>query len=219
VRRALVVLLFAICGAMVLDQRAVQDAIDIAHTSLERTRTRFHADYRFVVARAPADFVEIVTPFRRVVIAAETGVREGRRIFGQRDAAEALGPDRERVEVYVELTFHPLNTFVGVPDFGVTLTPTRPGAQPVRPAALDRIPRLGPRVGGQPGSRPSPYPIPPSLPGGGQPLSGGTLIAGFDGRSLDPKGLYDVTVTDPSTPSGSRPKELASVRVDFSRLR
>jgi hypothetical protein len=196
-----------------LDHRAIQEALDIAHTSFERTRTRFHADYRFAIGRAPVDFIEIVTPFRRVVIAAETRARTGSRMFGQREALEALKSEPERVELYGELTFHPLNTYVGVPDYGVTLKSTRPGTAPIRPAAIDRIPRFGPRVEGQPLPYPLPYPIPPRVPSAGQPLSGGTLIAAFDGRQLDPKGLYDAVVSD------ERDKELASVRIDLSRRR
>ena len=196
-----------------LDQRAIQEALDIGNTSIERTRARFHADYRLVVGRAPVDFIEIVTPFRRLVISAEIRARTGTRMFGQREALEALKPDPERLDVYVELTFHPLNTFVGVPGYGVMLKPTRPGAPPIRPSAIDRIPRFGPRVAGQPVYRPLPYPIPPRVPSGGEPLSGGTLIAAFDGRLLDPNGTYDAVVLD------ERDKELASVRIDLSRLR
>jgi hypothetical protein len=217
--RAVPVLLCVIGGAIgssamepTLDGRAIQEALDIAHTSIERTRARFHLDYRFVVGRAPVDFIEIVTPFRRLVIAAETSGRLGRRMFGQRDALEALKPGPERVELYVELTFHPLNTFVGVPGYNVTLKPTGPGAPPVFSSNIDRIPRFGPRVGGQPVDRPLPYAIPPRVPSGSEPLSGGTVIAQFDGRRLDPKGAYDAIVTDEG-------KELASVRIDLSRLR
>jgi hypothetical protein len=196
-----------------LDRRAIQEALDIANTSIERTRARFHADYRFVVGRAPVDFIEIVTPFRRLVLAAETRARTGNRMFAQREALEALKQDPERVDLYVELTFHPLNTFVGVPGYRVMLKSTRAGAPPIHPSAIDRIPRVGPRVDGQPVYGPLPYPIPPRVPSGGEPLSGGTLIAAFDGRLLDPKGAYDAAVVD------ERDKELASVRIDLARLR
>lgn len=218
--RAMPVLLCVFGGAIgssamepTLDRRAIQEALDIANTSIERTRARFHVDYRFVAGRAPVDFIEIVPPFRRLVIAAETSARLGRRMFGQRDALEALKPDPERVELYVELTFHPLNTFVGVPGYDVSLKPTQPGAPPVLSSAIDRIPRFGPRVEGQQVYRPLPYAIPPQVPSGSEPLTGGTLIAQFDGRRLDPKGAYDAIVTD------ERKKELASVRIDLSRLR
>ena len=198
---------------LALEPRTILEALDIGQTSIERTRTRFHADYRFVVGRAPVDFIEIVSPFRRLVIAAETGARLGRRMFGQRDALKALEPDPERVEVYVDLTFHPLNTYVGVPGYDVMLKAAQPGAPPLVPANIDRIPRFGPRVDGQPVYRPVPYAIPPRAPGGSEPLSGGTVIAQFDGRRLNPKGTYDAIVMD------EKRKELASVRVDLLRLR
>jgi hypothetical protein len=217
--RAVSVLICVVGGAIgssamepTLDGRAIQEALDIAHTSIERTRARFHLDYRFLVRRAPVDFVELVTPFRRLAIAAEARARMGRRMFGQREALEALKPDPERVELYVDLTFHPLNTFVGVPGYDVTLMPARPGAPPLPSSNIDRIPRFGPRIEGLPADRPLPYAIPPRVPSGSEPLSGGTVIVQFDGRRLDPKGVYDAIVTEGK-------KELASVRIDLSRLR
>jgi hypothetical protein len=198
---------------LTLTPRAMQEALSIGQSSIERTRTRFHADYRFAVGRAPVDFIEIVTPFRRLVIAAETSTRLGRRLFGQRESLEALKPDPERVELYVDFTFHPLNTFVGVPGYTVTLKPPTPGSAPIPVSGLDRIPRFGARVEGQPVYTPLPYPIPPRVPSGSEPLTGGTVIARVDGRRLDPRGTYDVLVAD------ERDTPLATVRVDLSRLR
>jgi hypothetical protein len=198
---------------LTLTPRTMQEALSIANSSIDRTRTRFHADYRFAVGRAPVDFIEIVPPFRRLVIAAETSARLGRRLFGQRDALDALKPDPERVELYVEFTFHPLNTFVGVPGYSVTLKPAAPGSPPILASGIDRIPRFGARVEGQPVHTPLPYPIPPRVPSGSEPLTGGTVIARFDGRRLDPNGAYDVLVAD------ERDTPLATVRIALSRLR
>jgi hypothetical protein len=56
-------------------------------------------------------------------------------------------------------------------------------------------------------------PVPGGIaPGKSQPMFGGTVIAEFDGESLNPKGTYEVVILD-------REKELGRVRVDFAKLR
>ena len=63
-----------------------------------RERTQFHAPYRVRVTQPPVDWIDVITPFHRVELAAETNARSGGRIFGQREAIEALReaaePDR-----------------------------------------------------------------------------------------------------------------------------
>src|SRR5918992_462061 len=104
--RALALLLVAGGVILPLDHLAIQDALTIANSSFDSTHRRFHADYRFPVNRPPVDFVSVVSPFRRLVLAAETQERLGQRMYGQREALAALQPDPDRFEVYVELTFH-----------------------------------------------------------------------------------------------------------------
>jgi hypothetical protein len=196
-----------------LDRRAIEEALDIAHSSIESTHFRFHADYRFTVTTAPIDFVEIVSPFRRLVLEAETSFLLGRRMFGQREALAALQPDPDRLEVYVELTFHPHNTLVNVPEYTVELVPVGVAGDPVLPGTIDRLPRFGPRVNDSRYPFPYPYPVAPRVPAGTEPLLGGTLIARMPGRSIDPKGVYEVVVKDGD-------KELGRTwRVHLGRLR
>jgi hypothetical protein len=196
------------------DSDAVQQAIAIGQSRLTQERERFHRAYRIMVTRAPVDYVEIVTPFRRIVLATEAKAAAGERGFGQREALEILAASRDQIDVYVELSFHPLNTFVGIPDYQVTLTrasdPTAHEAM-----SIDRIPRYGPRVSG--GSRP--VPTGPVLPGGSQPMLGGTMVAHFDLHDVDSRGTYDVVILD--TPGNkTRPaSELARARVEFATMR
>jgi len=119
-----------------------------------------------------------------------------------------LAATPEDVEFRVELTFHPLNTYVGVPAYSVWLEDLRGGR--VRPRALERLPRYGPRVEGA--SAPLPVPGGLALPGGSEPMLGGTVSAHFDGSALDPTGVYDVVVEE----SG---KTLARVRADLGTMR
>src|SRR5688500_7026106 len=129
-----------------LDARAIGEAIAIGQSRIERDRIRFHAPYRLVVNRPPIDYVDVVSPFRRIVVAAEARARIGDRTFGQRQAFEMLAAAPAEIELYVELTFHPLNTFVGVPDYTVVLAES--GTAPVQPRVVERVPRHDPRVEG-----------------------------------------------------------------------
>jgi hypothetical protein len=194
-----------------LDHVAIQDALTIANSSIESSHRRFHADYHLPVKTAPVDFISIVTPFRRVVLAAETETRQGRRMFGQREALAALQPDPDRFEVYAELTMHPLNTFIGLPDYTIELEPISFRGPVVIPHGIDRLPRFSPRLESPWYPFPYPYSVGPTV-AGGRPLVGGTLIARFAGGDLDRKGIYSVIVKDGG-------KELGRAKLDLARVR
>lgn len=193
-----------------LDAAAIEQAIAIGQSRIEATRIRYHRPYRIPVARAPVDYIDVVTPFRRVELAAESRARAGDHRFGQRDAIAALTAASGDLEIFVELTFHPLNAYLGVPAYEVALARAGAPEPSVAPRGIERIPRHRVRVD----ALPLPYRVPgaASAPRGSDPLLGGTVIAAYDGRLLDPKGLYDVVVSE----SG---RELARVRVDLGRLR
>lgn len=187
---------------------AIEEALTLGRTALGPGRARLHETYRLTAATAPVDYVEIVTPFRRVVLAAQSAAARGGALFGQREALALLARAPFQMDVYVELTFHPLNTYVGVPAFDVALL--GPAGTRIAPGTLAREPRFVPRFEG----------LPPPLPGAGiaagpvqsAPLVGGTLVAVFDLRVLDPDASYDVLVEDDGT-------EIARVRVHLGRLR
>ena len=194
-------------GAMdlALDQPTIDAAIRLGQSRIARDRATFHAGYRLILDKAPVDYVEIVTPFRRVVLAAETQALVGDRTFGLRQGLELAALAGSQVDVRAELTFHPLNTYVGVPDYSMRLV----GRETLGADAYERIPRFGARVDSPPLSLP--------VPGGRtrgetQPMLGGTVVARFDGGRLDPRGSYDVVFEEAG-------KELARGRVDFGKLR
>lgn len=185
-----------------LDRRAIADAIAIGQSRIEVQHTRLHQAYRIPVGRPPVDYIEIVTPFRRVVLTIEASARAGDRIFGERDALAALA-DGNVIDLIVELTFHPLNTFQTVPVYDVALAPA--GTPVIRPRDLERSPRYGVRIDGvSPGAL--------SVSPGSQPLLGATLNARFDGRLLKPNGVYDAVVSEAG-------KEVARARIDLGKLR
>lgn len=191
-----------------LDPRAVSEAVAIGQSRIARDRTRFHEPYRLAINKPPVDFVEVVTPFRRVELVAESRAQIGDRSFGQRQALELVGSAPPDLEIQVELTFHPQNTYVGVPDYAVSLI--EPGREPLHPLTVERTPRYGPRVEGAP----LPLPVPGGLviPRNSQPLLGATLSARFDVRLVKPAGQYDVVI-------GESGKELARVRASLEKMR
>jgi hypothetical protein len=203
-----------------LDPEEIQQAIAIGQSRLAQERERFHRGYRVMVGRAPVDYVEIVTPLRRIVLAAEAGATGGDRRFGQRQALELLAASGNQIDIYVELSFHPLNTFVGVPEYQVTLVPGG-GVGAGEPLTVDRIPRYGPRVSGVP----LPAPAGPVVPGGSQPMLGGTIIAHVDGGGLEATGVYEVVLRDVarlrqgSGGQAAQASELARARVDLATMR
>ena len=191
-----------------LDPRSLSDAIDLGQSRIDDMRSRFHAPYRIDVKEPPVDYLDVVTPFRRVALDAEARTRAGQRLYGQREALATLGDAPSRVDIVVELTFHPLNNYIGVPDFAVTLV--LPGKLPIEPMGIARISRFGPRLSGS--SLPYPYGTTPVGPKGSQPLLGGSVIATFDGTALDPRGTYVILIREGG-------KDVAKASVDFGRLR
>ena len=190
-----------------LDRRAIEEAISIGQSRLETVRARFHVLYRVPVSQPPIDYIEVVTPFRRVELGAEARSRAGGGIFGLTEAEKLLAAASDEVWVYVELTFHPLNTLVGMPDYGVALTVR---SVSIEPFGIERIPRFGPRVEGLP--LPSTSSGALILPRGSQPVTGGTLVARFAGARLEPGVVYDVLVLDGT-------KTLARAKLDLSGMR
>lgn len=192
-----------------LDRRSIEEAMTIGQSHIESVRVRFHQAYRIPVGRAPVDYIEVITPFRRIEVEAETRARSGNRSLSQREALEILAAAPEQVEFFVELTFHPLNTYIGVPQYDVRLSLTGRGVtQPIEPRNIERFPRYGARVAGLP----LPMPAAPAVPRQSEPVQGGTLAARFDARLLDRNGVYEVIVSEAG-------KELARARSDLRALR
>jgi hypothetical protein len=203
---------------LTLAPRALAEAIDLGQSRIESLRTTFHQPYRVRVSRPPVDYVEVVTPFRRVVLAAETRARGGDRRFGQREARDTLATAPDEIDLLVELTFHPQTAYIAVPAYDVRLLAAGTASPPaVQPIAIDRVARFGPRLAGA-----LTYPYAPGVPAvtvgqltggqltGGQ-LTGGTLVARLDGRRVG-SAAYDLFVVDRGT-------ELARARIDFQGMR
>jgi len=158
-----------------------------------------------VAARRGAEVVLVSGP---VDLPDPAGVRTVRVVTAE-EMARAVDAVSGDLDVFVEFTFHPLNTYIGVPDYEVSLMMGgRTPALEIPPRTIQRIPRYGRRLEGLP----LPYPVAPPVPRGSEPMLGGTVLAKFDLKGLDPNGVYDVAVKEAG-------KEMARARIDFRALR
>lgn len=165
-----------------LDTQSIGQALSLGQTSIAGDLDRFHGPYRVDVKTPPVDYLEIVTPFRRIVLSAQARARAGDRRFGQREALEIEAAAPGQIDLFAELTFHPLNTFVLVPSYRVRVL--LPSGGTLDPRNVNGMPRYGPRVdGGLVPYSPTPLPGGP-LPGRTQPMLGATILASFDGDTL-----------------------------------
>jgi hypothetical protein len=191
-----------------LDRRAIEEAIYLGQSRLDAEKNRFHQQYRLPVSRPPVDWIDVITPYHRVVLAAEARARLGDRIFGQREASAALNAAPYPIELLIELTFHPLNAFVNIPTYDVSLL--GPPATRIRPRSASRYPRFGPRTESTGPFLPNPNAAP--IFGAGQPMLGGTMLVQFGADDLNPSGRYEIAIADAK-------QELARVVMDLGRLR
>ena len=193
-----------------LTSRLYEEALALGQSRIESVQTRYHRPYRLQLARPPVDYIDVITPFRGVVLITEDRTRLGIRGFTQREAAEALGDRAGVVELRIEMTFHPQNTFVGVPGYDVELAAASPAAR-LMPQEVTRIPRFGPRI--ENGAPSAPVGAQPNQPrGAAMPVTGGTIVATFPIGTLNAAGVYDVVVSEMG-------KELARAGVNFAGLR
>ncbi len=128
-----------------LTTQGVDDAIVFARMAGRGARQEFHDRYARAVGAAPVNRISIVSEYRRVVLRAEEHIRLGDRNYSVRQMTSDLNPWRGLLEVIVELSFHPQNTYVGVPLIDVLLVPldSPATAMPLIADATDRIPRFG----------------------------------------------------------------------------
>jgi hypothetical protein len=215
--RLLTTIVVVISGAAVstgavqltLDRRAIEEAIYIGQSRIESGRSRFHEPYRVRVAQPPIDWIDVITPFHRVELAAEMNARRGGRQYSQSEAMDLLGKTKDQIDLLIEMTFHPLNTFVGVPLYEVEVVPPS-GDSRIKPLRTDRFPRFGPRAESVTPALPAPNAS--AAFGGGQPVLGGTIIAVLDGSALDPQQRVNVVVLDGKTELARAALNLAAMR-------
>ena len=100
----------------------VERALAIARAQ-DRERDAFHAPYIKHVNIATVERVEVVSEFRRIVLAAQDRLLKGDRAFAHSvtRAHEANTPWKRRLSIVARLKFHPHNTYVAVPPADIVL--------------------------------------------------------------------------------------------------
>jgi hypothetical protein len=158
----------------------------------DAARARFHAAYVASPETPDIERVEVVTEFRRVVLAQEEHIRRGDHMFSARQARAEIGSTQGKVTIGVRVRFHPQNVYVSVPAYEVAI-----GDPAIPPADVRRTP-LYANVG----------PKPPK--GQATPLIGGLVEADFDAGLIGSNARTVRVLLDR--------REVARVMVDFGRL-
>jgi len=178
--------------ATVLSEKDIERALKLAQEP-EQKRAQFHAAYVVRVNDATVEHIEVVTEFRRYVLATEEQLRLGNWLFARsvRDAREKLRPWRQRVSLVARLRFHPQNTLIGIPPYGIAI-----GGPDLAPLDVVRTP-ITALLSGRPGDF-------------NAPLMGATIEAVFNAVAVGQ------TVRPVSVSLAAR--VVASVAIDFGRL-
>ena len=180
----------------ILTDRDYAYAISIANGS-EATRTLFHAPYTVTVDEPTIERLEVVTEFRRFILAAEDQLKAGNWVMARggfdskgRTLKELLRPVEGQVSIRTRLRFHPHNSYVTLPAFDILLgEPTLLAINAIR----------------------TPHITPASSERGTRDVIDGATIEVF----------YNApTISDRTLPIRMllEGKELARVSVDFSRI-
>jgi hypothetical protein len=196
----LVTLSFVRAGAVIVAPSAadVQRAMKLAGEP-EAARARFHAPYITPIKNSIIRDIEVLTEFRRTVIATEDALKRGdwavahgASSLGGRTIADVVAPWRRIVTIVANLQFPPMHTYVSIPRCDVTV-----GGTPIL-APVDR--RITPRS---------------SLPYSSRgttvtSLVGATIEVDFDAGPVGETSRSAVVTCDG--------KGVASAVIDFNRL-
>jgi hypothetical protein len=196
----LVTLSFARAGAVIVAPSAadIQRAMKLAGEP-EAARARFHAPYITPIKNSIIRDIEVLTEFRRTVMATEDALKRGdwavahgASSLGGRTIADVVAPWRRIVTIVANLQFPAMHTYVSIPLCDVTV-----GGTPIL-AAVDR--RTTPRS---------------SLPYSSRgttvtSLVGATIEVDFDAGPVGETSRSAVVTCDG--------KGVASAVIDFNRL-
>jgi hypothetical protein len=110
-----------------MTERDVAQALNVANGS-EASRANFHARYRVAIEDALIEHLEIVTEFRRFVLAAEEQAKAGNWMMARggydtkgRTLKDLLNPRSGQLSVRARLRLHPHNNYVTLPAFDILL--------------------------------------------------------------------------------------------------
>ena len=194
---AVVAVLSAQSSAVAIDvdfsEADMRRAVTIAVGS-DGTRARFHAAYNVPVTDATIEQVEVITEFRRFVLASEEQLALGNWMLARggfdssgKTLREMLLPWKGQVSIRTRVRFHPQHAFTSVPAIDILV-----GAPSYQAVSTVRSP------------------VTVSLDSGSSGLVGAVIETGFNALSFADRTLPIRIIFEG--------KELARLDVDFSRL-
>jgi len=167
-------------------------AENVARSS-DAERARFHSAYVFSGPEPTVDRIEIVTVFRRAVLAGEERLRLGDHMFGIRVLDQAIKPWHDKVTIRAELRFHPQNVLVSVPQYTVVVGTG--GRDLIEPLETTRAPAFALRTDKEKGT----------------PIVGATIESAFPASAFG-QSMWPVRLVLDG-------QDVASIGVDFGKLR
>jgi hypothetical protein len=180
----------------VLTDSDIAYAFAIANGS-ESNRALFHAPYRIAVDDPLVEHLEIITEFRRFVLAAEDQLKAGNWMMARggfdskgRSLKDLLRPLNGQMSIRARLRFHPHNNYVTLPAFDILL-----GEPTLLAINAIRTPHTTPATG-EPGTR--------------DIFTGATIEVFYNAPTIDDREL--------PVRLFSEGNELRRLGVDFSRL-
>jgi hypothetical protein len=175
--------------------RDISNALNLAN-GRDAPRALFHAPYIVPLQDTTIEQLEVITEFRRFVLAAEEELKAGNWMLGRggydqkgRSLKDILRPFAGQVSIRARLRFHPQNAYVSLPAFDIMLgEPTLLAVQAIRTphmtvASGERFREI---------------------------IHGATIETSFNALSIEDRVLPIRVV--------SEGKDLARATVDFSRL-
>ena len=183
--------------ADVMTERDVAEALSIANGS-EATRAVFHAGYLVGIDDPLVERLEVITEFRRFVLAAEEQLKAGNWMMARggfdpkgRTLKDILKPFSSQVSLRAWLRFHPQNNYGALPPFDMLL-----GEPTLLAIGATREPHVT-IASGEPGTR--------------DVINGATIEVFYNAAAINNRSLPIRLVFEN--------KEAGGVSVDFSRLR
>ena len=111
----------------VVTEREVAQALNLANGS-DATRALFHAPYRVAIDDPLIEHLDVITEFRRFVLAAEEQLKNGNWMMARggydtkgRTVKDLLRARTGQVSIRARLRFHPQNNYVTLPAFDILL--------------------------------------------------------------------------------------------------
>lgn len=180
----------------VLTEGDIAHALNIANGS-EGTRALFHSAYLVAVDHDTIEDLDVVSEFRRFVLAAEDQLKAGNWMMGRggfdpkgRTLKDVLRPLEGQLSIRVRLRFHPHNSYIALPAFDILL-----GEPTLLAINATRIPHITP-ADGEPGTR--------------DVIHGATIEVFYNSPTINDRVLPIRIV--------SEGEELTRVNFDFSRI-